>query len=201
LKENTHIVVLVITATALIAILGFSIGVAFGATFNGVAFLNTFIPVIAAVGNWVAGIGALAAVFTTLWLAERQRRAEKESVKLSIEERISIPGNEARLVIRVVGLSNKTMNLLSFSIKSTNNEQAMLITSFETGSDILPKFIPYGCVAYYFLPEVISGIVKKYIETDSQNNYKNLILMAHSSIGTYKVKFEESAIKHIKQSE
>jgi ABC-type multidrug transport system permease subunit len=58
--------------------LAFLLGLSFGLGNNQAKFISETVPVLSMLGGWVSGIGALAAVLTTLWLADKQRREDVE---------------------------------------------------------------------------------------------------------------------------
>ncbi|ASO30955.1 hypothetical protein CG015_17190 [Vibrio anguillarum] len=69
IKLVSKVVVIILAAA-----LSFVVGVSFGVSYNQETLTNVLIPALSALGGWVAGLGALAAVFTSLWLAEQQRK-------------------------------------------------------------------------------------------------------------------------------
>lgn len=61
----------IVVGILLIAALAFVLGISFGVTYEKDSFTDIVIPALSAMGSWVAGVGALGAVFTSLWLAEQ----------------------------------------------------------------------------------------------------------------------------------
>lgn len=66
------------------AVLGFGAGAATGSTMNGVDFKDVFIPMFSALGGWVSGAGALAAVGTTLYLYRKQEEENEEELEVVV---------------------------------------------------------------------------------------------------------------------
>ena len=69
------------------AVLGFGAGAATGATMNGVEFKDVFIPMFSALGGWVSGAGALAAVGTTIYFYKKQEEANEEDLEVIVYRR------------------------------------------------------------------------------------------------------------------
>jgi hypothetical protein len=64
-------------------ILGFGAGAATGVFFNGAEFSEVFVPMFSALGGWVSGAGALAAVGTTLYFYSEQNKENEELIRVS----------------------------------------------------------------------------------------------------------------------
>lgn len=73
--------------TAISAVLGFGAGAATGATFVGVDFKDVFIPMFSALGGWVSGAGALAAVGTTIYFYKKQEDENEEDIEVIVYSR------------------------------------------------------------------------------------------------------------------
>ncbi|MBK5400493.1 hypothetical protein JFU47_27875 [Pseudomonas sp. TH39(2020)] len=69
------------------AVLGFGAGAATGATMNGVEFKDVFIPMFSALGGWVSGAGALAAVGTTIYFYNKQEEENEEDLEVTVYSR------------------------------------------------------------------------------------------------------------------
>ncbi|MGY3172424.1 hypothetical protein ACVWYU_001801 [Pseudomonas sp. TE12234] len=69
------------------AILGFGAGAATGASFIAVDFKDLFIPMFSALGGWVSGAGALAAVGTTIYFYKKQEEANEENLEIIVYNR------------------------------------------------------------------------------------------------------------------
>ena len=74
--------ILLAVSVILIALLSFAIGVSFGTSYNKESLIDVLFPALGVVGNWIAGIGAIAAVFTSLWLADNQRKLNTEEIEV-----------------------------------------------------------------------------------------------------------------------
>jgi len=76
--------VICLVLSSITAVLGFGAGAATGSTMNGVDFKDVFIPMFSALGGWVSGAGALAAVGTTLYLYRKQEEENEEELEVIV---------------------------------------------------------------------------------------------------------------------
>lgn len=76
-----------IVLVSISAILGFGAGAAAGATFNGTDFNDVFVPMFSALGGWVSGAGALAAVGTTIYFYRKQEDENDEDLEVTVYSR------------------------------------------------------------------------------------------------------------------
>lgn len=76
-----------LAVTVIAAVLGFGAGAATGATFNGLDFKDVFIPMFSALGGWVSGAGALAAVGTTIYFYKKQDEENEEELEVTVYSR------------------------------------------------------------------------------------------------------------------
>lgn len=81
-----------VPVVALLVGLAFLLGLSFGLGESNASFVNEVVPVLSMIGGWVSGIGALAAVLTTLWLADKQRRENAEKLELRCEIKPAVGG-------------------------------------------------------------------------------------------------------------
>jgi len=72
---------------AISAVLGFGAGAATGATFSGLDFKDVFVPMFSALGGWVSGAGALAAVGTTIYFYNKQEEENEEDIEVTVYSR------------------------------------------------------------------------------------------------------------------
>ena len=115
----------VAVVVVLIAALSFVIGVSFGVTFEQDSLKDVLIPSLSAMGSWVAGLGALAAVFTSLWLAEQQRKNNSESLKCVFDVFVIQGEPNDALAVNVTSNGNKPSYINSITIHSSNSTVAM----------------------------------------------------------------------------
>jgi len=133
-----------IVGIILIAALSFVIGISFGVTYKQGTLTVVLIPALSAMGSWVAGLGALAAVFTSLWLADQQRKNSGENLKCVFDVFVIQGESDSSLGVVVTSNGNKPSNINSITIHSTDSTVAMFIQQFSPSSARLPVSLPYG---------------------------------------------------------
>ena len=92
IKLILAIVFIVITSA-----LSFVIGVSVGVNSDQSFLTEVIIPSLSVMGSWVAGLGALAAVFTSLWLAEQQKKINGENITSVFDVFVFLPDMTERL--------------------------------------------------------------------------------------------------------
>ena len=185
------------TGIILVAALSFVIGVSFGVTFEQNTLNEVLIPALSAMGGWVAGLGALAAVFTSLWLAEQQRKSNGESLKCLFDVFVFQGEPEDTLAVSVTCDGNKPSNINSLTVYSSGSTVAMSIQQFAPSSSPLPTFLAYGQQAIFKLRPDFKLRINKYVKDHCSGSYKNLFLSVNTTTKTFKVKFGGSVIEHL----
>lgn len=142
--------ILLAVAVILIALLSFAIGVSFGTSYDNGSLINVLFPALGVVGNWIAGIGAIAAVFTSLWLADNQRKLNSEEIDVKFNLVVSPPDMTSRLMVSAVSKGNRPANVKSLSIYSANSTVAMWVKDLDPQSSHLPIVMPYGHDASFY---------------------------------------------------
>jgi hypothetical protein len=189
-----------IVGVTLIASLSFVLGISFGVTFNQDSLINVVIPSLSALGSWVAGIGALAAVFTSLWLAEQQRKNSGESLKNAFDVFVFPPDLESRLAVNVTCTGNKPSNLNSITIHSKDSQVALAVVQLDIQGSQLPMALSYGQVAGFILPLNSETSIKDYVKNNCSGSYKNLVLNINTSTKSFSIPFNNEVIKHLQDS-
>lgn len=187
----------VVISIILVAALSFSIGVSFGVTFEQDTLTEVLIPTLSVLGNWVAGLGALAAVFTSLWLAEQQRKNSGEKLKCVFDVFVIQGEPDEALGIVVTGSGNKPSNINSITIHSSDSTVAMYIQQLLPSSSQLPSFLPYGQQASFMLSPDFKSHINDYVKKHCAGSYKHLFISVNSTTESFKVKFGKSVIEHL----
>ncbi|MCC4834959.1 hypothetical protein LMH66_20155 [Shewanella sp. 10N.7] len=188
----------VVIGVTLIATLTFVLGISFGVTYEKDSFTEIIIPVLSAMGSWVAGFGALGAVFTSLWLAEQQRKNSGESLKCVFDVFViqGIPDDSLGVIVTSNG--NKPSNVNSITIHSSDSTVAMSIQQFAPSSTALPTYLPYGQQASYLLSSDFKSHINEYVNKHCSGSYKNLVLSVNTTTDSFNVKFGKTVIEHLK---
>lgn len=141
----------------------FIFGVALGTSVSSEVFYRTILPVLSAVGAWISGIGSLGAVAVALWLAEKQRRSEKEFLSIDCAF-VFVPGvTEAVLMISAVSKGKMPSEINSVSIYGKSAGKIMTITRFLPGSSPLPINLGYGKRAAFLCEEGFEYHIGEYL--------------------------------------
>lgn len=152
----------------------FIFGVAFGTSSDRTVFFSSILPVLSVVGAWISGIGALGAVTVALWLAEKQRRSEKEDLKIDFGF-VIVPGvTDAVLMISAVSKGKRPSEINSVSIYGKKAATIMHIARFLPGSSQLPTNLGYGKKAIFLLEKGFEYHIGEYINTYCDGSSKNL---------------------------
>lgn len=190
--------ILVVVGVILIATLTFVLGVSFGVTYEKGSFTEIVIPALSAMGSWVAGLGALGAVFTSLWLAEQQRKNSGESLKCVFDVFVIQGEPDDSLGVIVTSNGNKPSNINSITIHSSDSIVAMSIQQFARSSSVLPTYLPYGQQASFLLSSDFKSHINDYVNKHCLGSYKNLILSVNTTTESFKVKFDKTVIEYLK---
>ncbi len=192
--------ILLVVAVLLLLLLSFAVGISFGAAFGKNYFLSTLYPALSVLGNWVAGIGALAAVFTSLWLAESQKRLNAENLDVKFSLVVLPPDMTNRLMVYVVSNGNKPSNIMSLSIISTDSKIALCVKDIDNASSQFPQYLSYGQTANFLLVKESESYINNYVSEHCNGKYSGLKAVINTAIGTFKVPFNNEIITHLKES-
>ena len=187
-----------VVGVILIATLSFVLGISFGVTYEKGSFTEIVIPALSAMGSWVAGLGALGAVFTSLWLAEQQRKNSGENLKCVFDVFViqGVPDDSLGVVVTSSG--NKPSNINSITIHSSDSTVAMSIQQFAPSSTALPTYLPYGQQASYLLSSDFKSHINDYVNKHCAGSYKNLFLSVNTTTNSFKVNFGKTVLEHLK---
>ncbi|HDZ45608.1 hypothetical protein LCGC14_0097230 [marine sediment metagenome] len=164
------------------------------------------------IGTWVAGIGTVGAVVTSLWFALHQNTIK---LKVSAGHRILVtPGSKetpdyCSIQVVNVGLRPAKITHVGWEVGRWRNKKYMLQTFGYPGFDDVPKTLYEGEEASFMIPFLYSGggedwVVRfpKYIVGDgSPRLIKTLKVSVHTSVGqSFKRKVERNLIDKIEES-
>lgn len=163
------------------------------------------------IGTWIASIGTVSAVITSLWFAYYQGKVK---LNVSAGHRLLITqGIEERLeycVIRVVNTSSKPAKVISIGWEAGRfkDKVHMLQVVGTPGSDSVPKMLQEGEEATFLLPFNLEKneddwIVKftKYLNEGGKNRIPSLKVIINTSVGqTFKQKVEKNLLEELEKS-
>lgn len=182
----------------LTAALAFVLGISFGVTFDKGTLTEIVIPALSALGGWVAGLGALGAVYTSLWLADQQRKNSGENLNCVFDLFVIQGVPDDKLGVVVTNTGNKPSNINSITIHSSDSTVAMMIQQFEPSSAVLPTYLTYGQQATYFLSPSFKQNINNYVNKNCSGSYQNLVLSINTTTNSFNVKFCKNVLEHLK---
>jgi len=166
--------VLAVVGVILLGMMLFLLGTAFGASTNSSDFKEMLLPVLSVIGSWVSGIGALGAVLVALWIAEKQRKSDKESLKTAFEFVVIPSVTNAVLMISAVSVGKRPSEINSVVIYGQGATAQMYISRFLSGSSQIPTSLGYGKKAIYLCEEGFEYHVGSYLNTYCKGKANNL---------------------------
>lgn len=187
-------------AIIFVSLLAFIIGIAFGASTSTDDFLGTFIPIFSALGSWLSGIGAIAAVFVALWLAEYQSQRDGERLEITLNTAMIPDIHKGLLIcISITSVGLRPSLVTSISIECGKNSSMQLVfTKFFPLSDELPKKLNYSDSAAWFLNPDSEKTIADYIKSYCNGNAEGLIVKIKTSTKNFSLKPSNDFINMIK---
>lgn len=173
---------------------------------------STTLQLWSVIGTWVAGIGTVGAVITSLWFALHQNTIK---LKVSAGHRLLItPGSRETpdyCSIRVVnvGLRPAKVTHVGWEVGRWRKKKHMLQTFGYPGFDDVPKTLHEGEEANFMIPFLRSGgdqdwivsFPKYLVGEDSPKLIKTLKVAVYTSVGQgFKRKVEHNLIEKIEES-
>lgn len=174
----------------LIAGVFLALGAAIGAANSYDQFRSLVIPLLSMLGSWVAGIGALSAVFVSLWMADRQRREDTEN--LMVRPGVCLITNENDWFVNVEVVSNGRRPSVVHSLKicSPHSKMFMQIIDFYHQSAQLPARLEYGEGLSFILTQRNKAQIKEYIDEHCDGRNEGLEVVVSTSLSTFKAPFD-----------
>jgi hypothetical protein len=142
-----------------------------------------FVPDWGSVGDWVSGIGALFAVLVTLWLADKQRREDVESVKVDVRAAILDNGMGGWfMAVTLISDGNRNAKVTSLSVHSPHASKYLAVTNYGFGSDMLPASLSYGDSISLHLPHGFERQIKSFVHEHCGGRVGGLKVVARTSL-------------------
>jgi len=155
--------------------LAFLLGLSFGLGKSNASFVNEVVPVLSMLGGWVSGIGALAAVITTLWLADKQRREDVENIRVSVRSAIADTGEGGWFIaVNLTSDGKRPVRVISLSVHSPYANRYFQFTHFAWGGDSLPVSMSYGDSASLYLPYGADQQIAEFVRDHCGGRMKGL---------------------------
>lgn len=179
--------------------------VAFAAGFASAIHMNPltadrYLLNLGSVGDWVSGVGALMAVFVTLWLAYRQGIEDSESLKVHADMVAAHGYGAPILSLQLSAISNgkRPATLMSFGFKSKHTSKFLVITQFSDVSQDIPATLQYGQKAVGWLAtQQLAGILR-FVENDCAGKLDDLTVYGSTTLGSFDGAINKNVIEALR---
>lgn len=172
------------TASALLCILFYALGVATGVATSVDEFKET-VSLLSMLGGWVSGLGALAAVATTLWLADRQRREDVESLKIWLATTRVEDFRDECFMVEVASNGKRPCIIRTINFKCPSAKKPLHIPSVLKESAPLPTPLNYGEAAQFIFAPYLEGQIARYINNDCGGRAESLYVVVSSNLESF----------------
>ena len=191
---------LIVVGVILVAMLSFVLGVSFGVSYEQNNLLNIVIPFLGVLGSWVAGLGTLAAVFTSLWLADQHRKRDAEKLNIVFSVFISNINPKPYLAVIITCNGNKPSKINSISIHSNDSKMALMVNGLDSTGNQLPMSLSYGEQATCILKKETEDSINNYVKNMCSEIYKDLYLSVNTSTNCFTTPFNVKVIEHLNKN-
>lgn len=158
------------------------LGLTAGINLNPVSTVQ-FVPSWGSLGDWVSGLGALLAVLVTLWLADKQRREDVESLKVQVKSAIRTDGVGGWFIsVTITGNGNRAAQVNSLSVHSPQAGHSLAITGYQHGSDALPASLSYGQSISLYMPPGFDQELNNFVEHYCGGSHRGLKFIVHTAL-------------------
>lgn len=177
---------------ALSVLAGFAMGFAVAIKINPET-ADLYLLNLGSVGDWVSGIGALAAVLVTLWLSDKQRKENTERITV---EQVS---REEGLLIKIISSGNRPSFVTGLYIGEKSSEKKLNLSTGE----FLEKRFPIGRIDFGELISVL--VLDKFdlkiaqeVERKFNGNFGSLLLVITTSLGRFRFPLDSVYVSYLK---
>lgn len=175
--------------------LAFLLGLSFGVGNSHGKFISETVPVLSMLGGWVSGIGALAAVLTTLWLADKQRREDVENLRVSVRSAITNTGEEGWFIaLGITSDGKRPVKVTGVSVQSPHARNYLHIHQFWLGSDHLPAAMTYGDSISLHLTPGFDRQISRYVERYCRGNTSGLKFVVSTTLHEFKASIDKNML-------
>jgi hypothetical protein len=143
-------------------------------------------------GEWVSGVGALGAVMTAVWLADKQRRDDVE--KLEISCFYSIVEQKKVYTLIIASCGSRASKPTHLRVASDYTDDFLHFPEMQSYGDQLPKLLNYAEEAMLFLPDNAMQQILEFVENSCASNTKSLRFEVMTTLGLFKLAVPKSLI-------
>lgn len=178
--------VVLATVIGLAFLLGLSLGLGSGHD----KFISEAVPVLSMLGGWVSGIGALAAVLTTLWLADKQRREDVESLRVTINMSLIHPDKPWFITVQAVADGKRPSTIRGLTFTSPHARSALHVTGFMAFGNQLPIQLSYGEKADFHLDYGIERQLRVFVDEHCKGKSAGLKVVISTNLNSFSAKVD-----------
>jgi hypothetical protein len=198
--RKAEIVVGVSLGLFLFALLVFAIGAGLGAGLSPASYEKVLLPTLSMVGNWVAGAGALAAVYAALWIYRSQVKEADEKVDANLA--LILTMQAAKLTVDITSLGGRPVTVTSVALCSPHADHVFV---FEGHAVHLPVTLAYGERLNLLYPEEFKHHITHYIVKYCGGKAQGLTIDVRSTVKVHQCKLggpiedvlQQMATRHI----
>ncbi|KDD65515.1 hypothetical protein V466_29270 [Pseudomonas mandelii PD30] len=166
----------------------FALGVSFGAATDSSNFKDYWVPVLSMIGGWVAGIGTLAAVVVSLWLAHKQSLEDTELVDGKFF--VATNGDEDFFALTLVSKGKRPAKVRSVSVGGAGAKRHLFIANWGWGSSALPVLMNYGDDATFRFRDDFEDTLDDFVKANLDGVKARVRILVSTTVKTYEFKLE-----------
>lgn len=154
-----------------------------------------FVPAWGSLGDWVSGIGALAAVVVTLWLADKQRREDIESLRIQVVMgMLSYGPDQAFVSVNIAADGKRPVRVTGIAFHSKRARAALHVTGFMDFGDSLPISLTYGEQASFPMEFGFERVLRQYVEAHCAGSAEGLEVVVSTSLKDFRHPVSEAVL-------
>lgn len=174
---------LIIFGCALSLLLGLTLGI----NLNPSSTIK-YVPAWGSLGDWVAGVGSIVAVATTVVLANRERNDQKESLRVEVDSQPETPYQGWELLdVTVTCTGPRPVRVYGIAIISPKHGVSLDFINFAEGE--LPANLTYGEVANFAMYRGAEKQIESFALSQCDADFEALQVQIKTSMRTFEIKF------------
>lgn len=174
---------------AVIAVLSFAAGAATGAQFDQAEFRDVFWPAFSALGGWVSGIGALAAVGAALISRRDLIEQSRESLIVTDSGDLDMATNELCMRFDVVSKGRLPVRIQHVYLGDKENPKSWALENYLVPSPALPIILEYADITSLQFNKDVKLLIKKASEFMQPIDLENMVVCIETTLGVKVVPF------------
>ncbi len=173
----------VLIACVVIGLLGFTLGVNLNPDSTTRYVLNW-----GSLGDWVAGLGSIIAVGTTIYLAQREREDQKERLSVELITQPEIPYLGKRLItVQMICSGTRPVKVCEVQVFSRDIGYGTVFLNFASGE--LPVTLSYGESYFVSFHQGTERTIRDFIQQHCNGCSDGLELRVFSTLQMFKIDF------------